>query len=104
MAFRNDPVVVGLGGRQRSSSTTRSQVQREGRPDTGGVGTIPAQPVDPAEECRQAYAEFRELATRTERRWQWISAISGAAGLGLGAVIGVWQARRHAATALPESK
>ncbi len=100
MAFRNDPVVVGLGTKQ-TPSTPRSQVQREGRPDPQ------PQPTDAgatAEECRLAYAEFRELAARTERRWQWIAAISGAAGLGLGAALGVWQARRHVTPALPESE
>jgi len=59
--------------------------------------------VDPAEACRQAYTEFREMAAKTERRWQWIAAISGAAGLGLGAAVGVWQGRRRANAALPES-
>lgn len=97
MAFRNDPIVVGL----RPNAATPSpgpEVQREGQP----AATPP--PTDPAEACRQAYAEFRELATRTERRWQWIAAISGAVGIGLGAAVGVWQGRRHASTtALPES-
>ncbi len=100
MAFRNDPLVGGLGT-QPTPATPRSQVQREGRPDPQ------PQPTDAgatAEECRLAYAEFRELAARTERRWQWIAAISGAAGLGLGAALGVWQARRHVTPALPESE
>lgn len=101
MAFRNDPIIVGLGTKKPATSTPRSGIQREGRPDTG---TKPESPPDPAEECRQAYAEFRELATKTERRWRWIAAISGAAGVGLGAAVGVWQGRRHAVPALPESK
>ena len=117
MAFRNDPVVVGLGTKKKqATSTPRSRILRDagdtGARPAGGVGTRPAggdgakpaDPVDAAEECRQAYAEFRELSSKTERRWQWISAITGAAGLGLGATIGVWQARRHAAPALPQSK
>ena len=123
MAFRNDPVVVGLGTKKQATSTPRAKVQRDaggvGRPaggagarpaggagtrPAGGDGAKPADPVDAAEECRQAYADFRELSGKTERRWQWISAITGAAGLGLGAAIGVWQARRHAAPALPQSK
>ena len=57
-----------------------------------------------AEECRQAYADFRALSAKTERRWQWIAAISGTAGLGLGAALGVWQARRRTTAALPESE
>ena len=116
MAFRNDPVVVGLGPKKQATSSPRSKIQRDaggigarpaGGPGTrpaGGAGAKPADPVDAAEECRQAYADFRALSSKTERRWQWISAISGAAGLGLGAAIGVWQARRHIAPALPESK
>jgi hypothetical protein len=102
MAFRNDPVVVGLGTRKQATPTPRSTIQREGRPD--GAGSEPSDPVDPTEECRRAYAEFRELATKTERRWQWVAAISGVAGLGLGAAMGVWQGRRHPVPALPESK
>ena len=98
MAFRNDPIVVGLGTEQ---TPPRSGAQREVRPD---AGVRPETPPDPAEECRQAYAEFRELATKTERRWRWIAAISGAAGVGLGAAVGVWQARRGVAPALPKSK
>ena len=93
MAFRNDPIVVGLRPEQ---TTSNAGAQREGRPDA-------AEPVDPAEACRQAYAEFRELATKTERRWRWIAAITGVAGIGLGAAVGVWQGRRHALAALPES-
>ena len=116
MAFRNDPVVVGLGTKKKATSSTRSKSQRDaggigarpaggaGTRPAGGAGAKPADPVDAAEECRQAYADFRALSSKTERRWQWISAISGAAGLGLGAAIGVWQARRHIAPALPESK
>lgn len=97
MAFRNDPTVVGL---RPGSATPRSEAQREGRPDAAA----PAAPsADPAEECRQAYAEFRELAAKTERRWQWIAAITGATGMGLGVAVGVWQGRRRANTALPES-
>ena len=94
MAFRNDPIVVGLRP-DPAPSTPRAEVHREGRPD--------AEPVDPAEACRQAYAEFRELSTKTERRWRWIAAITGVAGVGLGAAVGVWQGRRHALAALPES-
>ena len=108
MAFRNDPVVVGLGPKKQATSSPRSKIQRDaggiGARPAGGDGAKPADPVDAAEECRQAYADFRALSSKTERRWQWISAISGAAGLGLGAAIGVWQARRHIAPALPESK
>jgi hypothetical protein len=95
MAFRNDPIVVGLHPGPTPSPTTGGP-QREGRPDT-------AAPAEPAEACRQAYAEFRELAAKTERRWQWIAAITGAAGIGLGAAVGVWQGRRRANAALPES-
>ena len=118
MAFRNDPVVVGLGTKKQATSTPRAKVigarpaggagarpaGGAGTRPAGGDGAKPADPVDAAEECRQAYADFRELSGKTERRWQWISAITGAAGLGLGAAIGVWQARRHAAPALPQSK
>ena len=101
MAFRNDPIVVGLRSGPAPSPPS-PDVQREGRPGTAPPGA-PTNPADPAETCRQAYAEFRELATKTERRWQWIAAISGAAGLGLGAAVGVWQGRRRANAALPES-
>ena len=119
MAFRNDPIIVGLGTKKQATSTPRSGVQRDVKPGAGtkpgggakpdaGVkpdaGAKPETSPDPAEECRQAYADFREVAARTERRWQWIAAISGAAGVGLGAAVGVWQARRRAAPALPESK
>ena len=100
MAFRNDPVVVGLGTKQ-TASPPRPEIQPERSPN---AQPQPADGGATAEECRQAYAEFRELAARTERRWQWIAAISGAAGLGLGAAVGVWQARRHATPALPESE
>ena len=117
MAFRNDPIIVGLGTKKQATSTPRSGIQRDVKPGAGAkpdpkpdvgakpnAGIKPETPPDPAEECRQAYADFREVAARTERRWQWIAAISGAAGVGLGAVVGVWQARRSAAPALPESK
>jgi hypothetical protein len=99
MAFRSDPIVVGLRP-DSARATPRSEAQREGRPDAAA----PADPAaDPAEACRQAYAEFRELASKTERRWRWIAAITGATGLGLGAAVGVWQGRRRANAALPES-
>lgn len=100
MAFRNDPVVVGLRT-DGPKPTPPVGGPREQKPTPG------AEPVDPgasADECRQAYAEFRELAAKTERRWQWIAAISGAAGVGLGAALGLWQGRRSAVAALPESE
>ena len=97
MAFRNDPIVIGLG------TTPRSGIQREGRPDAESTPT-PTDAGATAEECRQAYADFRALSAKTERRWQWIAAISGTAGLGLGAALGVWQARRRVTAALPESE
>ena len=101
MAFRNDPIIVGL--RPGPTTTPPSAgPSREGRPPEVPPAD-PVNPTDPAEACRQAYAEFRELATKTERRWRWIAAITGAAGLGLGAAVGVWQGRRRANTALPES-
>ncbi len=102
MAFRNDPTIVGLrpGSATSATSAPRSETSRDARPDA----TAPPGPAaDPAEACRQAYAEFREMATKTERRWQWIAAIAGATGLGLGAAVGVWQGRRRANAALPES-
>jgi hypothetical protein len=104
MAFRNDPTVVGLrpGSAKPATSTPRSETSREGKPDAAAPGA-PVPPADPAEACRQAYTEFREMAAKTERRWQWIAAITGAAGLGLGAAVGVWQGRRRANAALPES-
>jgi hypothetical protein len=95
MAFKNDPIVIGLRA-------------REGTPPGPPRDVDPA-PVNPpvdngasAEECRVAYAEFRELAARTERRWRWIAAITGVAGIGVGAAVGVWQGSRRTA-ALPES-
>lgn len=97
MAFRNDPIVIGLG------TTPRSGIQREGRPEAEPTPT-PTDAGATAEECRQAYADFRALSAKTERRWQWIAAISGTAGLGLGAALGVWQARRRTTAALPESE
>ena len=104
MAFRNDPTVVGLrpGSAKPATSTPRPETSREGKPGAAAPGA-PVPPADPAEACRQAYTEFREMAAKTERRWQWIAAISGAAGLGLGAAVGVWQGRRRANAALPES-
>ncbi|MBL8975960.1 MAG: hypothetical protein JNK56_35480 [Myxococcales bacterium] len=95
MAFRNDPIVIGLG------TTPRSGIQREGRPD---AEPTPTDAGATAEECRQAYADFRALSAKTERRWQWIAAISGTAGLGLGAALGIWHARRRTTAALPESE
>lgn len=101
MAFRNDPIVVGLRPGPTASPPSAGP-PREGHPPNA-TPTDPVTPADPAEACRQAYAEFRELAAKTERRWQWIAAITGAAGLGLGAAVGVWQGRRRANAALPES-
>jgi hypothetical protein len=102
MAFRNDPIVIGLRPGRQTNSAPPPESPREGRPDS----EVP--PVDPAgtkvEQCRAAYAEFRELASRTERRWQWIATITGASGIGLGVAIGIWQGKQRALAALPGSK
>ncbi|MCY1065617.1 hypothetical protein OV090_12625 [Nannocystis sp. RBIL2] len=41
------------------------------------------------QECLDSYTQFREYAARAQRRWRWIAAISGTAGLGLGALLTV---------------
>lgn len=108
MAFRHDPVVVGLRPGTQTTSTPRSRVGRPGDPGYGG----PAQPsghAAPTPEsddarCRAEYTEYREFAAQTQRRWRWIAAISGVAGLGVGVAVGTWQGGRRASRALPESE
>lgn len=105
MAFRNDPIVIGL----RDSGAPGNVRPKPDKPNTdGGARPGPDPPGTDtgatAEECRAAYAEFRELAAKTERRWRWIAAISGAVGVGLGVAIGAWQGSRRAIAALPESE
>ncbi len=105
MAFRNDPIVIGLRPERQTSTAPPPPSPRENRP-TVPIAEVPS--TDPTgatlDECRAAYAEFRELAIRTERRWQWIAAITGASGLGLGVAFGLWQGKRHVPTALPGAK
>lgn len=129
MAFRNDPVIVNL----RSPAAAPSAVtpprdvgpKPKPQPQPTPVPTptptpmptpTPTPPPSPspsdppypevgatAEECRVAYTNYRVLAIQTERRWRWIAAISGVAGLGVGAALGAWQGHRRATAALPAS-
>lgn len=106
MAFRNDPIIVDL--RAGSDASAPSSPPRNVRPTPKPEPTPNPNPGNTeegatADECRAAYAEFRELAVQTERRWHWIAVITGVAGIGLGAAVGVWQGQRRAVAALPES-
>lgn len=108
MAFKLDPVVVGL----RPGTTPRSRVGLPNNPGTNGPARpsghaapapAPAPEADDAR-CRAEYTEFREYTAKTQRRWRWIAAISGLAGLGIGVAVGSWQGGRSESRALPESE
>jgi hypothetical protein len=49
------------------------------------------------EECRDAYAQCKELSARAERRWTWVSVIGSVTGVALGATVATLLAARRAA-------
>ena len=49
------------------------------------------------EQCRDAYAQCRELSARAERRWTWVSVTGSVTGLALGAAVATLLAARRAA-------
>lgn len=47
------------------------------------------------QECVDQYTQLIRFSTQTKRRWQWIAAISGAAGLSIGASLAVALRKRR---------